>query len=72
MVVTMWTIFIALIVFRHILPKNFLAFLACKRHLYRLGKLVVFSLGMALSTVKPLLAAGSPDGDLRVQDMFTE
>lgn len=72
MVITVWAIFVTLVVFCHILPKGLFTLLACERHLCRLGKRVVFSLGMALCTVEPLLATRGTDGDLRVQDMFTE
>lgn len=66
MVITMWAIFVTLVVFCHILPKHFFAFLACKRHLCRLGDPVFLSLGMALRTVEPQLATRSADGDLRI------
>jgi hypothetical protein len=70
MIITMWTVLIALIVLRHILPKSFLAFLASKRHLRGLRQLMILGFGVALGAVVPLLAAWSANRHLRVQNVF--
>jgi hypothetical protein len=69
-VIAMRTILVALFVRRHILAERLLALLAHKRHLRRSGKVVGLRLGMALGTVKPLLATWCADGDLGVQNVL--
>ena len=61
MIIAVRAIFVTLVVFCHILPKRLFALLTCKRHLCRLGDPVVLSLGMALRTVEPQLAARGTD-----------
>ena len=69
-VVTMRAILVALLIVGHIFAERLLALFAHERHLRRLPEPVVLALGVALGTVEPLFAARSPDGYLRVQDVF--
>lgn len=67
----MWTIFIALLVSRHILPERLLTFFAHEHHLHCLPYGVCLRFTMAIDAIVPLLAAWSSDRDLGVQDVFT-
>lgn len=71
MVITMWTVLVALLVHRHVLPERLLTFLAHEGHLGGLGQVVCLGLRVALGAVIPELATWRPDRDLRVQDVFT-
>lgn len=66
----MRAVLVTLIVFRHVLPECLLAFFAGEGHLRSLSQPMVLSFAMTLRAIVPLLAAGSADGYLRVQDMF--
>ncbi len=71
-VVAMRTILITLIpLVVDLLAKHFLALLACKGHLCRLLKLMVWTCFlMAFRTVEPPFAARGADRDLGVQNVF--
>jgi hypothetical protein len=71
MIITMWTVFIALLVGRHILSERLFAFLAHKNHLRCLLQGVCLRFTVAFGAIVPLFAAWSTDGDLSVQDVFT-
>ena len=70
MIITMRTVLIALLIYRHILPERLLALLAQERHLVRLREPVVLCLRVALGAVEPLPAARRADRDLRVEDVL--
>ena len=70
MIIAVWAVFIAFFINSHIFPKSLFAFLAHERHFRRFSKWMGFDFSMTFSTIKPLLAARSTDGHLRVQDMF--
>ena len=70
MIIAMRTVFVAFLVNSHIFPESFFTFLAHKGHFHRLSKWMGFDFSVTFSTIKPLLAARSTDGDLGVQDMF--
>lgn len=57
MVITVWTVFVALLVVGHIFPEGFLALLTDEGHLVRLLQSVILGLCMAFRAVKPLFAA---------------
>ena len=66
MVVAVGAIFIALIVFTHVLPEGFLAFLAGEDHLCRLLQVVILRLGVTFCAIKPLFATRCAYGYLGV------
>lgn len=72
MIIAMRTVLITLFIRRHILPKRLLTLLADERHLRSLSQRVRLGLCVTLSAVIPLLAAWSANGDLCVQDVFTD
>lgn len=61
MVITVRAVFIAFLIRGHVLPERLLALLAQKRHLRRLGQLMVFFLRVAFRAVEPLLTTRRPD-----------
>ena len=65
-VVTMWTVLVALLKLFHILPEGLLTLLASERHFERLFQIVILRVGVALRTVEPLSAAWRANGDLGV------
>lgn len=71
-IITVWTILVALLVVRHVLAKRLFALFARKRHLCRLLKSVVLRFCVALCAVEPLLAAWRAYRHLGVQDMFAK
>jgi hypothetical protein len=70
MIIAVRAVFITFFINSHIFPKSFFAFLAHERHLRRFSKWMRFDFSMTFSTIKPLFAARSTDGHLRVQDVF--
>jgi len=62
----MGTIFVALLVHGHILPEWLFALLTHESHLQCPRESVSLPLIMTFRTVKPLLATGRTDRDLRV------
>ena len=70
MIIAVRAVFITFFVNRHILPESLFAFLAYKGHLRCFGKGMGLGFSVTFSTIKPLLAARSTDGDLSIQDMF--
>ena len=66
----MWTILIAFLVGRHVLPERLLALLAHESHLEGFGQWMGLRFSVAFRTVVPGFATGCSDGDLRVEDMF--
>lgn len=69
-VITMWTIFIAVLELFHVFPKCFLALLAHEGHLHSTCEFMVFLLAMALCTVEPFSAAGRSYGDLCIENVL--
>lgn len=69
-VVTVGTVFVALIELRDVLPESFLALLTDERHLRRLCKSMRLCFSVAFSAIEPLLAAGRADGNLCVQNVL--
>ena len=69
-VVTVGTIFVALLIVGHVFAKRFLALLAHEDHLGGLPQTMVLRFSMALGAIEPLPAAWGTYGDLRVQDVF--
>ena len=63
-------VFISIFELGHILSENLLTLLAGKDDFNSLFDFVVFFLSVALSTVEPLLAAGSANLDLGIQNML--
>ena len=61
MVITVRAVLIAFLIRGHVLPERLLALLAQKRHLRRLGQLMVFLLRMTFRAVEPLLATRRSD-----------
>jgi exosortase/archaeosortase len=57
--------------FVHFFSEDVLAFLADENHLQGLLDIVIFLFTVALWAIVPFLAAGCPDSDLGVEDMFT-
>ena len=70
MVVTVRTVFIALIEICDVFPEGFLALLTDEYHLRRLRKPVGLCFCVAFGTIEPLLAAGRTDGNLGIQDVL--
>ena len=70
MIVAVRAVFIAFFINSHIFPESFFAFLAHEGHFRRFSKWMGFNFSMTFCTIKPLLAARSTNGHLRVQDMF--
>jgi len=52
-IIAMWTIFITLVVLRHVFPENFFAFLASERHLRCFCQSMILRFGMTLRAIKP-------------------
>lgn len=71
MVITVGAILVALVIFRHVFTERFLALLAQECHLRCLAQPMVLALCVAFRAVEPLLTAGCPDCNLRVENMFT-
>lgn len=69
-VVAVRAVLVALLKLLGVLAEALLALLARKRHFGGLGKRVVLGFGMAFGTVEPLLAAGTADRDLGVEDVL--
>lgn len=70
-IVAVRAVFVALLKSLHVLAEAFLAFLAGKNHLGGAFELMVVLFGMAFGAVEPLPAAGSADGHLGVENVFT-
>ena len=70
MIIAVRAVFIAFFINSHVFPKCLFAFLAHERHFRRFSKWMGFDFSMTFSTIKPLFAARSTYGHLRVQDMF--
>ena len=70
MVITMWTILVALLVHLHILPERLLALLAHEDPLGSFPQTVVLRFSMAFRAIEPLPATRGAYGDLRVQDVL--
>ena len=70
MIIAVRAVFIAFFINSHIFPKSLFAFLAHECHFRRFCEWMGFDFSVTFSTIKPLLAARSTDGHLRVQDMF--
>ena len=70
-VITMRTVFVALIELCDIFPEGFFALLADECHLRRLRKLMRLRFCVAFGTIEPLLAAGRADRNLGIQDVLT-
>lgn len=70
MVITMWTIFIALLELLCIFPEAFLAFLAGKCHLEALVQRMVGRFAVTNRAVEPFAATWRADGDLSIENMF--
>lgn len=70
MIITVWAVFVALLVRRHILSEGFLAFLAHEGHFRGLGEPVRLHFGMTFRAIVPLLTAGCTNGYLCIENMF--
>ena len=70
MVIAVRAVFIAFFINSYIFPESLFAFLAHEGHFRRFSKWMGLDFSVTFSTIKPLLAARSTDGHLRVQDMF--
>jgi hypothetical protein len=70
MIIAVRAVLITFFINSHIFSESLFAFLAHKRHFRRFRKWMGFNFSVAFSTIKPLLAALSTDGHLRIQDMF--
>ena len=69
-IIAVRAVFIAFFIDSHIFSESLFAFLAHEGHFRRFSKRMGFDFSVTFSTIKPLLAARSTNGDLRVQDMF--
>lgn len=70
MVVAVRAVLVAVLVFAHILPEDFLALFAGKDHFHGLFEGVCLLFGVAFGAVEPLFAARGANRDLGVENVF--
>lgn len=70
MVVAVWAVLVALLELLHVFPEAFSALLAGEDHLQGWLELVRLGFSVAFGTVEPFPAAGGPDRNLGVENVF--